>query len=64
MHLQFAFLQPLPDGNQQLLGLSFASAMRHGIIGVTGKWIIRVFPVHPFIEGIRHEQVHQHGSDH
>jgi hypothetical protein len=41
----------------------FAPAWRT-IIGVTGKWIIRVFPLHPFIEGIRHEQVHQHGSDH
>src|ERR1700722_7864865 len=37
MHFQFAFLQPLFDASKQLLRLSFAAAMRYGIIGVTGK---------------------------
>src|SRR5450631_71225 len=46
MHFQFALLQPLLDASQRLLRLSFASAMRNGIISVTGKWIIRVFPLH------------------
>src|SRR5882757_1093993 len=53
MQFQFAVLQPLLNGRQQLLCLSLASAMRHRVIRVTGERIGGMLPLHPFIEGIR-----------
>jgi hypothetical protein len=42
MHLQLALLQPNADGRQQRLCLALALAVRHGIIGISGKWDERV----------------------
>ena len=42
---------------------SFAPSWRT-IIRISGKGIVRVFPLHPRVEGIVHVQVHQDGADH
>lgn len=38
--------------------------MHHRIIGVAGKRAVGAGTLHPGVEGIVHEQIHQEGTDH
>src|SRR5438045_6669472 len=64
VHFQLALLQPIRNRDEKSLRLSSASAVGDRIVGVADKWTLRMLPLHPSVEGVMHEQVHQHRSDH
>ncbi|CAE6855117.1 hypothetical protein R69746_07542 [Paraburkholderia aspalathi] len=47
-----------------LLRLCHAAAVYYRIIGITRKGALREVPLHPCVERVVHEQIHQHRADH
>jgi hypothetical protein len=64
MHRQPALRQPQCDRPHYFLRLLPAAAMNHRIVGITGKRTARVGALHPGIESVVHEQIHQDRRDH
>src|SRR5271169_6028852 len=63
MHRQSTFRQPLRDGPHDLLRLLPTAAVDDCVIRIPGKRTRWVGALHPDIERIMHEQVHQNRTD-
>src|ERR1035437_5688504 len=64
MHRQPAFRQSQCDGPHYFFCLFLISTVNHCVIGVTGKRTRWIGALHPDIERVVHEQVHQNRTDH
>jgi hypothetical protein len=63
MHRQPTFQQPLGNGAHSLLRLRLA-VMDHRIIGIARKGTLREVTLHPDVNPIVHQQIHQDRTDH
>src|SRR5215217_2091502 len=63
MHRQSALRQTRCDGLHDVFRLTLAAAMNHRIVGITGERALRIGALHPEVERIMHEQVHQDWTD-
>ena len=64
MHRQPTFRQPQCDGPHYLFRLLLSAAVNYRIIGIAGKRTVWIGTLHPGIERVMHEQVHQNRADH
>ncbi len=63
MKLQTALEEALPNGTQNMLGLSKALGMDDRIIGIPCALQVRIVPSHPVIERLMPEPVREQGAD-
>jgi len=59
MHRQPTLRQPQCDGPHCFFRLLPAAAVDHRVIGITGKWAEWMGTLHPGVERVVHEQIHQ-----
>ncbi len=64
MHCQPAVRQPLRDGPHHVLRLLQTAAVNHRVVCVACEWTAWAGALHPSVECVVHEQVHQDGTDH
>src|SRR5215471_890091 len=64
MHRQPTFRQPRCDRLHHLPRLLLTVAVNHTIIGIAGERALWMFTLHPDIERIMHEQIHQDRGNH
>jgi len=64
MHPQPAARQPCRDRSHHVLRLLPTVAMNYRIICILGERTVRAGALHPRVEGVVHEQIHQDGLVH
>ena len=64
MHRQTTGHQAPRDAVHDVFRLLPSAAMNHRIIGIAGKGTLRQCLVHPAVEGVVQEQIHQEWADH